>query len=92
MGKFKFKQSIPVGYETQKQIYRISRGYRCLPLTQRKKIDRLCISAGGESAEALKEFVTTDAGATAVCGKYFLSKSTLVRIVRRYYIAFSESM
>lgn len=92
MGKFKYKKSIPVGHEAQQQIYTISRRYCRLPLRERKKIDGLCAGAGGEYAPALKEFVTTDTGATAVCGKYFISKSTLVRMVRRYYIAFSETL
>lgn len=92
MGKFRYKHTVPLDYEQQRRIYLQSRRYRSLPLAQRKRIDALCRKTGGEYAEALKEFVTTDRGATEVCGKYFISQSTLVRIVRRYYMEFSETM
>lgn len=92
MGKFRYKRSVPLDHEQQRRIYLHSRRYRSLPLAQRKRIDALCCRAGGEYAEALKEFVTTDRGATEVCGKHFISKSTLVRIVKRYYMEFSETM
>lgn len=92
MGKFRFKRSIPLDYEQQGYIYFLSRRYNRLPLAKRKQIDALCRSSGGEYAEAVKEFVTTDRGAEEVCRKYFLSQSTLERIVKRYYIAFSENL
>ena len=37
-------------------------------------------------------YVTTDAGATAVCMKHFLSRSTLERAVRRYYESFPQNL
>lgn len=92
MGKFRYKRGIPVDYDLQGYIYFISRRYKRLPLAKRKKIDVLCEKAGGEYWEALHEFVTTDRGAVEVCGKFFLSQSTLERIVRRYYVAFAEEM
>ena len=42
--------------------------------------------------QGLFEFVTTDAGATAVCMKHFLSRSTLERAVRRYYESFPQNL
>ena len=42
--------------------------------------------------QALFEFVTTDATATAVCMKHCLSKSTLHRMVRRYYEDFPKKL
>lgn len=92
MSKFRFKRGIPVEYDQQGYIYFTSRRYKSLPLAKRRKIDDLCLQAGGEYAEALKEFVTTGSGAGEICTKYFLSQSTLERMVKRYYIAFSDTM
>ena len=63
-----------------------------MPLAKRKKIDELCSRAGGEYAGALKEFVTTDRGAEEICGKHYISQSTLERMVKRYYLAFAETL
>lgn len=92
MGRFRFKRGIPLDYEIQGYIYFFSRRYRRLPSDKKKKIDELCSCSGGEYAAALKEFVTTNRRAEDICGKYYLSQSTLERIVKRYYIAFSETM
>ena len=89
---FRFKKSVPVDYDLQGYIYFTSRLYRSLPQEAQHRILNLCLEAGGEYYQALFEFVTTDVGATAVCTKHFLSQSTLERIVRRYYILFSESL
>lgn len=92
MRKFRFKHGIPLEYDTQGYIYFLSRRYRRLPLAKRRKIDELCSKAGGEYAPALKEFITTDRGATEVCGKYSISQSTLERMVKQYYLEFSETL
>lgn len=89
---FRFKKSVPVDYDLQGYIYFTSRLYRSLPQETQHRILNLCLEAGGEYYQALFVFVTTDVGATAVCTKHFLSQSTLERIVRRYYILFSESL
>ena len=85
--RFRYKRGIPMDYEEQGYIYFTSRRYRELPGQQQEKIRRLCREAGGDYAEALFEFVTTDSGAVEVCGKYFLSESTLERAVKKYYLA-----
>lgn len=87
---FKFKKSVPVEYDTQGYIYFASRMHGLLPASEQQRILNLCMEAGGEYYQALYEFVTSDAGATAVCCKHFLSRSTLERIVRKYYILFAE--
>lgn len=87
---FRYKKSVPVGYEKQGYIYFRSRLYKRLPRKGQDQILRLCMEAGGEYYQALFEFVTTDAGAYTVCAKHYLSESTLERAVRRYYIAFAE--
>ena len=70
----------------------MSRQYRKLDAAAQKKIRNLCAECGGEYHRALFEFVTTDATATAVCMKHCLSKSTLHRMVRRYYEDFPKKL
>lgn len=67
-------------------------GYWELPKRTQEKILNLCIAAGKENYQALFEFVTTDAGAQAVCLRHHLSPSTLERAVRRYYEAFPRKI
>ena len=92
MGKFRVKRGIPLEYDLQGYVYFTSRRYRELPLEKRQKIDELCCRAGKTYAEALKEFVTTNKGAAEICEKYFISQSTLERMVKQYYLAFAESL
>ena len=89
---FRYKKSVPVSYERQGYIYFASRLYRELTEEQQHKLLNLCLQCGGEHYQALFEFVTTDAGATAVCMKHFLSRSTLERAVRRYYESFPQNL
>ena len=89
---FRYKKSVPVSYERQGYIYFASRLYRELTEEQQRKLLNLCLQCGGEHYQALFEFVTTDAGATAVCMKHFLSRSTLERAVRRYYESFPQNL
>lgn len=81
---FRYKKSIPVSYERQGYIYFSSLLYRELPEGAQRKILNLCLETGGEYYQALFEFVTTDAGAQAVCLRHHLSPSVLERAVRRY--------
>ena len=87
---FRFKKSIPVGYDQQGYIYFVSRMYKSLGRREQQSISALCERVGGEYGEALFEFVTTDAGAVAVCRKHYISQSTLERIVKKYYVAFAQ--
>lgn len=89
---FRYKKSVPVSYERQGYIYFASRCYKELPPTQQQKILNMCIEAGGEYYQALFEFVTTDVGATAVCMEHHLSRSTLERVVRKYYESFPRKL
>lgn len=89
---FRYKKAIPVDYDTQGYIYFTSRRYRDLPSAMKRRIEGLCMEAGGEHYQALLEFVTTNAGATAVCAKYYISESTLIRAVHRYYMAFEKRL
>lgn len=82
---FRFKRSVPVSYDRQGYIYFKSRLYEELPQAEQQAIVNLCLECGGEYYQALFQFVTTDAGATSVCVQHHLSRSTLERVVRRYY-------
>ena len=70
---FRYKKSIPVSYEWQGYIYFSSLLYWELPKRTQEKFLNLCIAAGKENYQALFEFVTTDAGAQAVCLRHHLS-------------------
>ena len=78
-------RSVPLSYERQRYIRSKSLRYKELPEKEQVEIRRLCREHGGEYCEALMEFVTTDAGATAVCARHYLSRSTLYRRVQMYY-------
>lgn len=85
---FRYKKSVGGSYERQGYIYFVSLCYKDLPERKRERIRRLCREVGGEYERALLEFVTTDTTATAVCTRHYLSRSTLERIVRKYYKTF----
>lgn len=89
---FRLKRGIKADYNRQGYIYFLSLQYRKLPKESREKIRRLCREAGGEHHRALLEFVTTETSATAVCMKYYIGKSTLYRIVKKYYEAFPDAL
>jgi len=82
---FKYKPGIGVSYVRQGSIYFASRSYREQPKKVRRKIDALCRTCAGEHWQALFEFVTTDDTATAICMRHFIGKTTLWRIVKKYY-------
>ena len=85
---FRFKSSVPVSYDWQGYIYFKSRLYQELPQRDRDTILNMCLECGGEYYEALFDFVTTGMGAVHVCEKHHLSRSTLERVVRKYYQKF----
>ena len=85
---FRYKKSVPVSYARQGYIYFKSLCYGILPEAEQRKIVNTCLSAGGEHYRALFQFVTSEAGAEAVCMRHSLSRSTLERAVRRYYQEF----
>ena len=89
---FRYKKSIPLSYERQGYIYFTSRKYKELTARQQARIDEVCRRAGGDYAEALKEFVTTDRGEVSICMRHYLSKTTLGRCVKRYYLEFPEKI
>lgn len=88
---FRYKKSVPVSYDRQGYIYFKSRCFQELPAEEQKQIVNLCTRAGGEHYQALFQFVTRDEGAEAVCQKHHISRATLERAVRRYYILAAQN-
>ena len=89
---FRFKKSVPVSYERQGYIYFKSRCYHDMTAREQHRLVNLCLSAGGQYYQPLFEFVTSDEGATAICLRHHLSRSTLERAVRKYYTDFPADM
>lgn len=90
---FRFRKGVKeVPYNRQGYIYFKSLLYKDLPERQRAKIEALCAQAGGPYRAALLEFVTTEQTATAVCMRHHISRSTLERIVRRYYKSWPKGL
>jgi len=89
---FRYKQSIPVSRNAQGYIYFKSRLYNRLPVQDRQQIVDLCLDYGGEYYQALFQFVTTDSGADAICIQHNVSRSSLERVVSRYYVGFSDKL
>lgn len=89
---FRFKSGVNVDYNRQGYIYFVSRLFKELPQAEKQKILNLCMLCGGEYYQALFEFVTTDVTATALCMKYYISRATLYRAVRKYYEEFQQNL
>lgn len=89
---FRVKKSVPLSENRQGYVYYRSRMFSELDQRRQGVIRALCKEAGGEYAQAVEEFVTTDAGATAICMRHHLSRETLDRAVRRYYLHFPKNL
>ena len=89
---FRFKRSIPVSYDEQAYIYYKSKMFCRLGVQEQRKIRKLCEDAGAQYKNAVFDFVTTDQNATYVCSRHFISRSTLERAVRKYYIAAAKKL
>ena len=89
---FRYRSGIKVDYDRQGYIYFISRLFDDLSYRDKEKIRKLCEKCAGEEAPALLEYVTTDASATAICIKHYVSKSNLYRAVRKYYENFPDKL
>lgn len=90
---FKYKCGIPADYNRQGYIYFTSLAFNHLRERDQQKIRDLCRECGGENAQALLEFVTTSASATAVCMRHYIaSPETLYRALRKYYQRFPKCL
>ena len=89
---FRYKRGVKADYDRQGYIYFVSRRYKLLSKREQEKILNLCFRCGGEHYKALFEFVTTDATATQLTMKHFVSRATLYRVVRKYYEQFPDKL
>lgn len=87
---YRFKRGIPVPYDKQGYIYFMCKRYRRLGKAERALIREACESAGEQYKQALFDFVTGSKGAVAICSKYYISESTLERVVKRFYIIMAD--
>ena len=87
---YRYKKSVDIEYNRQGAIYFVSRLYAELPEESKKTIRHICEVAGDDHADALMEFVTTDRSATSICMRFYISRSSLYRLVRRYYHEFPD--
>lgn len=86
---FRYKKSAAsVSYNRQGYIYFYSLLYDEVPEAGRKHIEAVAAEAGGEHAEAVLQYVTSNDGEVKICEKYKLERSTLHRAVARYYELF----
>lgn len=89
---YRFKRGIPVGYTRQGYIYFYSRNYHCLPAEEKAVVRNAARAAGGAYYRAVMDYVTTDTTHVAICSKYHLSRATLDRMVRKYYIQMDKEL
>ena len=87
---FRYKRGIHVDYNGQGWVYFHCLRFHRLPKKEQEKIRKLCRDVGGEYADALLEFVTSEKGYTAIGMKYHLSQATLYRLVKKFYEGFSR--
>ena len=85
---FRKNRTLKIPYWKQGYIYFVSRKYNDLRFYQQEWIEEHCKEIGGEHWQAIFDYVTTDMSATAICIKYYISESTLHRLVKRYYEEF----
>lgn len=85
---YRYKKSVRVSYDKQGYIYFFSRLYNELDPDAQAYIRKIAGEAGGEHAEAVMRYVTTDDSATKICAECYLSKATLHRAVAKYYELF----
>lgn len=83
--EFKRLRSIRKNYDQQGEIHFTCRNYARQPEHIKRKIERLCVQVGGDYAEALFRYLTTDISWQQTCMDYYISEATLSRIRRRFY-------
>ena len=89
---FRVKKSIPLSYARQGYVYFRSLMFAELTERQQEIIRDVARRAGGENAAAVLRFVTSDEGATKIGMEHHISRETLDRAVRRYYLLFPKNL
>lgn len=77
--------SVKKSYEEQGEIFFLCRNYSRQSKAIQGKIDRLCETAGGEYAGALKRYMTTADSWERVVMEEHISDATLTRCRKRFY-------
>lgn len=85
MTRFKYRRGIRRSYVEQGRIFFACRNYGKLSRREQQQIEALIHQVGGEYANALREYLLTDAGWVEVCQKWYISDRTLQRVVKRFY-------
>ncbi len=83
--EFKMLRGIDVPRAVQGKIFYTCQNYAREPERVQAKIRRLCKEAGGDYADELFLFLTTDISWQRITTDYFISEATLCRIRRRFY-------
>lgn len=82
---FKRLPSVKISYDRQGMIFFTCRNYRNLPEREKRWIRALCDRVGGENADALFAFMTTDISWQQTCADFYISERTLVRLRKAFY-------
>lgn len=83
--EFKRLRSVKKTYDEQGQIFFTCRNYQKQPQKIQKKIREVCEKAGGDYADELFLYLTTDISWQQMVTDYYISQATLDRIRRRFY-------
>ena len=83
--KFKKMRGVKKPEEEQGLIFYTCLNYKKQPHHIKRKIDDLCITQGGDKAEALREWLITGCDATYVSQKHHWSESALYAARRRFF-------
>ena len=88
-GRFHVLNIERVSEERQGLIFYICRNLELLTPEKRRIVDDLILRIGGDNAEALRRFVTTDDSAQSICTQYYIgSTNTLCNLRRRFFLEF----
>lgn len=88
MAAFRFRKGLDISYVQQGYVYFTTRNFEALPARRQDRIRQTIQECGGPYEDALRDFLTTDAGAVELSMRYHISERTLYRIVARYYRTF----
>lgn len=89
---FRIKKGVRMDYVGQGYVYFTSRMYNRLPAEKKLGILAHCCNVGGEHSAALLEYVTTATSPERICQKHYISRSTLYRVVKKYYETFPKEL
>lgn len=89
---FRYMGSLPIPEDRQRHIYELCLRYDELPAGIRRRLRENAGRAAREYADALAEVVFFGRPFRETCRKYYLSRATLNRCVRRFYKDFPPDL